>query len=102
MCVAFWHDECFDAAGRRTIMSRFIDVHSGMTGIDQKKLEEAHRKDTELEKSEGVHFLHAWADPTTGKVFCLSEGPNKEAIRRVHQKAGHTADEIYEVPLEVE
>jgi hypothetical protein len=34
-------------------------------------------------------------------VFCLSTGPSKEAVRRVHEKAGHPADEIYELPVEV-
>ena len=46
-------------------------------------------------------ILRAWGDPTTGKVFCLSEGPSKEAVSRVHERAGHKPDEIYEVPLEV-
>lgn len=81
---------------------RFIDVHTEMKGIDQKALAEAHKQDLKLEKAEGVHFLHAWADPTTGKVFCLSEGPSKEAVLRVHAKAGHPTEEIYEVPLEIE
>jgi len=83
-------------------MAKFIDVHTGMKGINAKQLAEAHRQDAEHEASEGVHFLKAWADPTTGKVFCLSEGPSKDAVMRVHKKAGHAADEIYEVPLEVE
>ena len=34
-----------------------------------------------------MKFLKAWADPSTGKVFCLSEGPSKEAVLRVHQRA---------------
>ena len=83
-------------------MAKFIDIHNGMKGIDQKQLAESHRKDSELEAAEGVHFLHAWADPKSGKVFCLSEAPNKEAVLRVHKKAGHATDEIYEVPLEIE
>ena len=37
----------------------------------------------------------------SGTVFCLSTGPSKEAVRRVHEKAGHPADEIYELPVEV-
>jgi hypothetical protein len=79
-----------------------MDVHTGMKGITQDQLREAHRKDQENEGKEGVHFISAWADPASGKVFCLSEGPNKDAVKRVHAKAGHAADEIYEVPLLVE
>jgi hypothetical protein len=81
---------------------KFIDVHSGMQGIDHDSFMAAHEMDAKIEQEEGVHFLHAWADPSTGKVFCLSEGPSKEAVLRTHERAGHPADEIYEVPLESE
>jgi hypothetical protein len=49
-----------------------------------------------------VHFERAWLDPASGKVFCLSSGPSKEAVLRVHEKAGHPTEEIYELPVEVE
>lgn len=81
---------------------RYIDIHSNMHGLTQEQLLEAHRRDLDIQDSEGVTFLHAWADPTTGKVFCLSEGPSKEAVQRIHERAGHGSEEIYEVPLEVE
>ena len=81
---------------------RFMDIHSGMTGVDERALAAAHQADLELEAEEGVHFLRAWADPKSGKVFCLSEGPNSEAVLRVHEKAGHPTDEIYEVPIEID
>lgn len=83
-------------------MARFMDVHTGMTGIDQQALANEHQKDAQFEEAEGVHFLHAWADAKTGKVFCLSEGPNKDAVLRVHEKAGHPTDEIYEISFEAE
>lgn len=81
---------------------KFMDVHSGLSGIDQAALAAEHKKDLDIESGEGVHFLHAWADPKSGKVFCLSEAPDKESVLRVHEKAGHPTDEIYEVPLEIE
>lgn len=81
---------------------KFMDVHSEMNGIDKDTFAAAHKADTDIEQAEGVKFLHAWADPTSGKVFCLSEGPSKEAVLRVHAQAGHPTEEIYEVPLEVE
>lgn len=83
-------------------MPKFMDVHSGFKGVTEAQLNEAHKKDLELEKKEGVHFIKAWADPQSGKVFCLSEGPNKEAVLRVHEAAGHATGEIYEVPITVE
>jgi Protein of unknown function (DUF4242) len=83
-------------------MARFMDVHRGFKGVTQQQLDEAHRKDQEIEKDEGVHFVKAWADPSSGLAFCLSEGPSKEAVLRVHEKAGHPTTEIYEVPIEVQ
>ncbi|MGC3999959.1 MAG: SCO4226 family nickel-binding protein [Anaeromyxobacter sp.] len=82
-------------------MARFMDVHSSMKGVTREALLEAHNRDLALEGKEKVHFIEAWADPTSGKVFCLAEGPNKEAVQRVHQQAGHPAEEIYEVALNV-
>ncbi|MBS1120098.1 MAG: hypothetical protein H6Q90_2326 [Deltaproteobacteria bacterium] len=82
-------------------MPKFIDVHTEMKGITGDQLAAAHQADLAIQGEEGVHFLHAWADPTSGKVFCLSEGPSKEAVNRVHERAGHRSEEIYEVPLEI-
>jgi hypothetical protein len=79
-----------------------MDVHSGFVGVTQDQLREAHDRDLAVEASEGVHFERAWLDPESGKVFCLSSGPSKEAVLRVHEKAGHATAEIYELPVEVE
>jgi hypothetical protein len=78
-------------------MARFMDVHTGMKGVTRQQLEEEHNKDLQFEKQEGVHFMKAWADPQSGKIFCLSEGPSKEAVLKVHEQAGHPTSEIYEV-----
>ncbi|NUO45967.1 MAG: DUF4242 domain-containing protein, partial [Streptomyces sp.] len=32
---------------------------------------------------------------------CLSEAPSAEAVQRVHERAGHKADEIHAVTLMV-
>ena len=52
-------------------------------------------------QEEGVHFERAWLDPVSGKVFCLSTGPSAEAVKRIHERAGHATAEVYEVPIEV-
>lgn len=83
-------------------MSLFMDVHSGFKGATREQLEAEHRKDKQYEKEEGVRFVRAWADPVSGKAFCLAEGPNIEAVKRVHQKAGHPAEEIYELKYDIE
>jgi hypothetical protein len=35
-------------------------------------------------------------------VFWLATGPSKESVLRIHERAGHPTNEIYEVPIEVE
>lgn len=82
-------------------MPRFMDVHHGMKGITAEKLDDAHRADLNAEHAEDVHFEHAWADPETGTVFCLSEAPSADAVRRAHRRAGHAVEEVYPVPLSV-
>lgn len=80
-------------------MAKFMDVHHNMRGITGEQLKEAHNADLAIERQEGVHFERAWADPESGEVYCLSEAPSAEAVQRVHERAGHAADEIHPVPL---
>jgi hypothetical protein len=82
-------------------MSKFMDVHSGFFGVTAGQLAEAHQRDLDIEGSEGVHFERAWLDPDAGKVFCLATGPSKEAVMRIHERAGHPTTEVYELPIEV-
>lgn len=82
-------------------MAEFMDVHHHMKGISAEDLKAAHEADLASQGEEGVVFKNAWADPESGKVFCLSEGPSAEAVMRVHERTGHPADEIHQVTLSV-
>ncbi|WP_113701603.1 SCO4226 family nickel-binding protein [Nonomuraea lactucae] len=82
-------------------MARFMDVHHGMVGITPEEFREAHDADLAIQDEEMVSFEHAWADPDEGVVYCLSEAPSAEAVQRIHQRAGHPADEIHAVPLDL-
>jgi hypothetical protein len=82
-------------------MATFIDVHDGFVGVTQAQFEEAHRRDLDIQSEEGVSFDHAWLDPLSGKAFCLATGPSMEAVIRVHDRAGHPASEVYELPIAV-
>lgn len=82
-------------------MARFMDVHAHMPGVTAEALMEAHQADLDIQDDEGVKFLQAWADPKSGHVFCLSEGPNAEAVRKIHDRTGHPADEIHEITITV-
>ncbi|MFE5868324.1 SCO4226 family nickel-binding protein [Streptomyces roseifaciens] len=83
-------------------MSKYMDVHHGMKGITADQLQEAHRRDLAIESEEGVHFERAWADPKSGTVYCLSEAPSADAVKRVHAQAGHPVTEVHPVPLTIE
>jgi hypothetical protein len=82
-------------------MAQFMDVHHGMKGITAEQLRAAHNADLAIEEDERVHFQQAWADPESGVVYCLSEAPSAEAVQRIHERAGHKADEVHPVPLTV-
>jgi hypothetical protein len=82
-------------------MATFMDVHSGFVGVTKQQLQEAHERDLAIESEEGVHFETAWLDPEAGKVFCLVTGPSKEAVMRIHDRAGHPTAEVYELPIQV-
>ncbi|MFG2006287.1 SCO4226 family nickel-binding protein [Spirillospora sp. NPDC048911] len=82
-------------------MAKFMDVHHGFRGVTAAQLQQAHDADVAIQSEEGVTFEHAWADPDSGLVYCLSEAPSAEAVQRVHERAGHRADEIHMVPLSV-
>jgi hypothetical protein len=86
---------------RRNCMAKFMDVHSGFFGVSAEQLAEAHARDLAIQEEEGVVYERAWLDPDAGKVFCLATGPSKEAVMRVHDRAGHPTPEVYEVPIEV-
>jgi uncharacterized protein DUF4242 len=85
----------------RQPMAKFMDVHSGFVGVTADQLNDAHGRDLAIEADEGVHFERAWLDPDSGKVFCLSIGPSKEAVMRIHERAGHPTGEVYELQVEV-
>ena len=82
-------------------MARYIDIHSGFVDATEEQLRAAHQSQRHVEDTEGVRFERAWLDPEYGKVFCLCTAPSKEAVLRVHERAGHPAAEVYEVPIEV-
>lgn len=82
-------------------MTKFMDVHTGMEGITQEALRAAHQADLDIQDDEGVDFQRAWADPESGMVWCISEAPDADAVRRIHERTGHPAVDVYPVPVEV-
>jgi hypothetical protein len=82
-------------------MARFMDVHEGFFGVSAEQLAEAHQRDVDIQNEEGVVYEHAWLDAEAGKVFCLASGPSREAVMRIHERAGHPTPQVYEISAEV-
>ena len=79
-------------------MPLYMDIHRNVEGITQEALDEAHRKDLEVQARHGVEFVNYWYSEDEGAIFCLCNAPSKEAAEAVHREAhGGIADEIIEV-----
>jgi class 3 adenylate cyclase len=64
----------------------YLDRHD-LPGVSPDDLAEAHRRDIEEQGKHDVRYHTYWFDPANGAVFCLAEGPNKEAVESVHRDA---------------
>lgn len=86
------------ANGKEGKMSLYMDKHVGVKGLTREAVEEAHRKDLEVQGRHGVTYHRYWFNEAEGTVYCLVEAPSKEAAHAVHREAhGLVADEIVEV-----
>jgi len=79
-------------------MPLFMDIHNKVEGLTASAITDAHQKDLAVQERFGVRFIRYWYDQTTGKVFCLSEAPNPEAVLDAHRAShGLVADEVVQV-----
>jgi class 3 adenylate cyclase len=75
----------------------FLDRHQ-MPGVTPEELAAAHQLDLEIQEKYGVRYHTYWFDPANGSVFCLAEGPNRDAVQTVHRQAhGQLADNLIEL-----
>jgi Protein of unknown function (DUF4242) len=75
-----------------------MDMQKDVQGLTREAVEEAHKKDLEVQGKYGVNYLHYWYNEADGTVFCLCEAPSKEVAEAVHHEAHRgVADEIVEV-----
>jgi hypothetical protein len=77
----------------------FMDVHDlGPGNVTADAVAEAHEADLRVQDEYGVRFLRYWVDEEQGKVYCLSEAPNAQAIIDTHRAAhGLLPDTVGEV-----
>ena len=79
-------------------MPLFMDFHNDMQGVSHEDAANAHVADMEIQDKYGVKYHKFWVNEDKGFVFCLIEGPSKEACEKVHRLShGHVACEIVEV-----
>ena len=79
-------------------MPLFMDIHNRVEGLTAEAVQAAHQQDLAIQERYGVRFIRYWYDEKTGKIFCLSEGPNREAVIEVHRAShGLVADDLIEV-----
>jgi class 3 adenylate cyclase len=75
----------------------YIDRHD-VPGVSPEELADAHMLDLAIQDKHGVRYHTYWFDPENGSVFCLAEGPNRQAVEAVHQDAhGLTASTVLEL-----
>jgi class 3 adenylate cyclase len=78
-------------------MPWYLDRHD-VPGVTPDQLATAHMQDLEVQDRYRVRYVTYWFDPSAGSVFCLAEGPSKEAVNAVHRDShGLTASVIIEV-----
>ena len=75
----------------------YIDRHDA-PGVTPEELADAHALDVAVQHKHGVRYHTYWFDPENGSVFCLAEGPSRQAIDDVHREAhGLAASVILEL-----
>ena len=83
-------------------MSLFIDRHDS-PGATPEDVAADHMKDLAVQEQFGVRYHTYWFDPDAGSVFCLAEGPSREAVVACHVEAhgggAQTVLEVGERPL---
>lgn len=78
-------------------MPLYLDRHD-VPGATAEDLAAAHAADVGVQQNHDVRYLTYWFDPDACSVFCLAEGPSRQAVEDVHREAhGLLATTIVEV-----
>jgi AraC-like DNA-binding protein len=80
-------------------MPLFMDIHTvDSDNFSAEDVVKAHMEDLSVQDRFGVKQIKYWVNVPARTLFCLMEGPNKEACNEVHaQSHGQTACNIIEV-----
>lgn len=80
-------------------MPLFMDIHTvDSDAFTVEDVVKAHMEDLAIQDKFGVKQLKYWVNVDAKTIFCLMEGPDKEACNEVHKQShGNTACNIIEV-----
>lgn len=80
-------------------MPLYMDIHTvDSDAFTVEDVVKAHMQDLAIQESFGVIQIKYWVNVEAKTLFCLMEGPNKEACNEVHKQShGNTACNIIEV-----
>ena len=80
-------------------MPLYMDIHTvDSEDFSVEDVVTAHMEDLAVQEKFGVIQIKYWVDTDNKKIFCLMEGPSKEACNAVHLEShGNTACNIIEV-----
>lgn len=67
-------------------MPIYMDSHI-VPGVEAKHAAEAHKKDLEIQERFCCRNMTYWIDEDKGRVFCLIDAPNEQAVREMHDQA---------------
>ncbi len=74
-------------------MPKFLDSH-GLQGAEPEELKKAQN---EPKDEFGVSVLNVIYSEDEDRMYCLLDAPNKDAIKKHHEKLGYKCDSILEV-----
>jgi class 3 adenylate cyclase len=79
-------------------MPLYMDLHKLGIQVSANDVAKGHVQELDVQKNHDVKFLTYWFNEAAGKVFCLLDAPNVNAVVSVHRDAhGLVPDEIIEV-----
>jgi class 3 adenylate cyclase len=78
-------------------MPLYMDRHDSIDNTPE-EVAAAHEADLAIQEEFGVRYLSYWFEPMNRTVFCLADGPSREAVVEVHQRShGLLASKVIEV-----
>lgn len=67
-------------------MPIYMDRHI-VPGIQAKDAAQAHREDLKIQDEYGCRCMTYWVDEERGSAFCLIDAPNKQSVKKMHERA---------------